>query len=209
MANEMDHPTRRLLLTSAGLQGAAVAQAFLALIPKPAGELRLLFVPTASRTEDELFFVRKSFDELLGVGVRPENISRFDADDPSTHPGRADVDCVYVCGGNTSYLLHKLKRVGFFTTLGRWIDDGLFYVGVSAGSIIATPDIGYIAGLDDNDVELSDTRGLALIPSRVAVHFTAEAQPLVDRWRADGLDVVTLGDDQALVVRGDQISRVG
>ncbi|MDR1265897.1 MAG: Type 1 glutamine amidotransferase-like domain-containing protein [Propionibacteriaceae bacterium] len=200
---------RRLLLTSAGLQGEVVAQAFLSLIPKPAGELRVLFVPTASRTEGELFFVRKSFDELLGVGVRPENISRFDADDPSTHLRRADVDCVYVCGGNTFYLLHKLKQVGFFTTLGRWIDDGLFYVGVSAGSIITTPDIGYIGDSNANDVGLRDTRGLALIPSCVAVHFSAESQPLVDRWRASGLDVVTLGDDQALVVRGDQISRVG
>jgi peptidase E len=55
------------------------------MIPKDTDKMRFLFIPTASRTEEEKFYVRKSFDQLIGLGVRNDNIFWFDPEDFSTH----------------------------------------------------------------------------------------------------------------------------
>lgn len=90
---------RNILLTSTGLEYQPIIDKFLMMTPKDTGDLRVLFIPTASRTEEK-FYVRKSFDQLLGLGVRSNNICWFDPDDSSTHLDVSEIDCVYVCGGN-------------------------------------------------------------------------------------------------------------
>ena len=46
-------------------------------------------------------------------------------------------DAVYVCGGNTEYLLERINEKGFRNTLLLFIEQGGVYVGVSAGSLAA------------------------------------------------------------------------
>ncbi|HEY4712385.1 MAG TPA: Type 1 glutamine amidotransferase-like domain-containing protein, partial [Dehalococcoidia bacterium] len=124
---------KKLLLTSTGLDNKAVTDKFLSTISKSADELKILFIPTASRTEEEMFFVRKSLNELLSFGINNGNITWFDPDDSSTYRDNTQVDCIYICGGNTFYLLYKLKESGYFAKIIEWVNDGLLYVGVSAG----------------------------------------------------------------------------
>ena len=88
---------KKLLLTSTGLDNKAVTDKFLSIISKSTDELKILFIPTASRTEEEMFFVRKSLNELLSFGINNDNITWFDPDDSSTYRDNTLVDCVYIC----------------------------------------------------------------------------------------------------------------
>jgi dipeptidase E len=199
---------KNVLLTSTGLEHKTVADKFLSILPKSAGELKILFIPTASRTEEEMFFVRKSLNELLSVGVNNDNVVWFDPDDETTHRDNTEIDCVYVCGGNTFYLLRKLKESGYFTKIQKWANDGLLYVGASAGSVIATPDINYILCMDVNDCGLEDTSGLSFVSASVIPHYTDEFAEAATSLRKKGVKVETISDSEALTVRGEEVEKV-
>jgi len=44
----------------------------LELVNKPVSEIKVLFIPTASRTKEELIYVEKSRQELLDSGILKE-----------------------------------------------------------------------------------------------------------------------------------------
>lgn len=199
---------KKVLLTSTGLQYSAVAEKFLSVIPKPANELKILFFPTASRTEEEMMFVKKSQDELLDAGVSRDNILWLDVDNASENYGSADFDCIYVCGGNTFYLLKKLKESGYFTKILDWIDNGIMYVGASAGSVIAAPDINYILCMDTNDCDLNDTSGFSLISSYLIPHYAEEFTESAEIIRREYGDVLTIRDSQAYYLTDKELEMV-
>jgi len=72
-----------------------------------------LFIPTASRTEEELFYVEKSKQELLNLGILKNNIINFNLDKELSEEELNIFDSIYICGGNTFYLLHKLRESKF------------------------------------------------------------------------------------------------
>ncbi len=200
---------KKLLLTSTGLDNKAVTDKFLSIISKSPDELKILFIPTASRTEEEMFFVRKSLNELLSLGIDNDNIAWFDPDDSSTYRDNTQVDCIYVCGGNTFYLLYKLKESGYFAKIIEWVNEGLLYVGVSAGSVIAAPDINYILFMDVNDIGLGNTSAFSFVSASSIPHYTDECADAVHNLRSAGIEVVTISNGEALVVRGDKVEKVG
>jgi peptidase E len=55
----------KLLLTSNGLENKEIGYVFKNLFSKDIKLVKILFIPTASRTKDELFYVNKSKEELI------------------------------------------------------------------------------------------------------------------------------------------------
>lgn len=53
----------------------------------------------------------------------------------------ADVEAIYVSGGNTNHLLEQSQKSGFSTFIREFVDSGKLYLGTSCGSIIAGPEI--------------------------------------------------------------------
>lgn len=45
-------------------------------------------------------------------------------------------DIIYICGGNTEYLLERINEIDFGTRIKEFIADNRSVIGVSAGSII-------------------------------------------------------------------------
>ena len=199
---------KKMLLTSTGLQYDAVAQRFISMIPKATCELRILFIPTASRSIDELKMVQKSLVELLNTGVKKDNIFWFEPDVPATHRDNTEVDCIYVCGGNTYYLLKKLKECGMYEKIQKWVENGLLYIGASAGSVISAPDIDYIQCMDTNDCNLIDTSGLSLIPELLIPHYCDEFTEDVNKLRVDHPNLYAITDYQAIAVCDDKYELV-
>lgn len=67
-----------VFLTSVGLESAVIQQRFMASLPHPAAELRVLFIPTAAQYADAIAVLPKCMDDLLLCGVPAENITVFD-----------------------------------------------------------------------------------------------------------------------------------
>lgn len=191
----------KLLLTSAGFQNPAIGKKFLSLLDKPVENVKILFIPTASRISEELFYVEKSKEELVKLGINISNITIFDINKVPSVNETLENDVMYVCGGNTYYLSYKMKETGYETSLKKFVKSGKLYVGVSAGSILAGPDIGI--SRDDNDIGLTDFSGLKFTKIVPIVHYTKGDKRL--ELSNKKFQSVALTDDQALlIIDGDQ-----
>lgn len=116
-------------------------------------------------------------------------------------------DLIYVSGGNTFYLLKYIKATGFADRVKQRLADGLIYIGSSAGSIVACPDIDFIAPMDDPSVaNLKDTKGLGLVDFLFLPHLDhAEMGQTAHVIKADykgNSPLFALKDDQAIIVDG-------
>ncbi len=100
-------------------------------------------------------------------------------------------DAVYVTGGSTGYLLKRVKETGFDKILKKMVYAGKVYVGVSAGSLIAAPNIG-------NPYD-KETAGLCLVNAYLSCHNPEGAEARTDL----PLPHIPLSGGQALVVGWD------
>ena len=137
-----------LHLKSDGFTNEKVARKFLQIIGKPPGQIKIVFIPIAARTDDELEHVQESKNELLEMGILEQNIKVLET--PIDLKEIVEFDAIYVGGGNTFYLLKKIKEMGFDKLIRRFVALGKLYVGVSAGSMIAGPDIEIASPFDEN-----------------------------------------------------------
>jgi dipeptidase E len=169
---------------------------------------RLLYIPTASYGEGwEPDYERhiRPF-ESQGFSIRMFDLA--DKDSGSVDAALAGSDAVYVGGGNTFHLLRHMRQSGFFDLIGGYLASGVVYIGSSAGSVVATPDIAYAASVDDPSKGAGVlTGGLSLIDRPVLPHFDHPDFSVHVRRIADGFDAVgtpyfALNDDEALVVDG-------
>ncbi len=195
----------KILLTSAGFLNKEISDVFLKLLNKPAGQVHVVFIPTASRTEEELKYVVESRQELIGLGI--SDIVTLNLDRPVAADEVASADVIYVCGGNTFYLLKKMRESGLDKFLPNY---GGLYVGVSAGSIVVGPNIEVAGPWDENDVKLADTRGLGLVDFAVVPHYQRKEEAVVRglKKRAN-YEIVELTDNQAVLVEGGQRKIIG
>lgn len=146
---------KKFLLTSTGLATPEIQKAFLELLGKDPKQAKALFIPTAAIDEEAKSVLPKCFGDLTGIGFSEENIVTYDLDRPMDFEELSGYDTVYFCGGTTEHLLERVLASGFPSVLEKGLENGLLYVGVSAGSIIAAQN------LKDN---------LGYLPRRLEVH---------------------------------------
>ena len=199
---------KKILLTSAGLENSKIGKEFLRLIGKPVFEIKVLFIPTASRTDEELYYVEKSKEELLGLGIKKENIHTYNLDREINNEELMEIDAIYVCGGNTFYLLYKIRESKFDEKIKEMVMKGVVYCGASAGSILVSSDIG-IYGIEENDIGIKDLKGLDLIDKIISPHYTEEEEEIVGRFEKEtGRKITRLTDRQALSIENNEIKKI-
>lgn len=196
---------KKLLLTSAGFVNPKIGQTFLELIGKPSKDTRVLFIPTASRTPVELKYVEESQRQLVDMGITAERIITENLEQKVTLDQFQNIDVVYVCGGNTFYLLDRVRKSGFDAVSKKLIEQGVVYLGVSAGSVLAGPDISISSPFDPNDVGLTDIRGLNLIDKVITPHYDKKEKSIIEDFKQNlPYPIIALTDNQALLVKGDE-----
>ena len=124
----------KLLLTSAGFENKRIAEIFLALAGKRPENIKAVFIPTAAVNADAIEVLPKCLHDLLDCGIPKENIRVYDLHKKMTLEELKGYDAVYVCGGDTGYLLDRIDEQDFRSVLLAFIEQGGVYVGVSAGS---------------------------------------------------------------------------
>ena len=199
---------KKLILTSNGFENPKIGKNFLDVFGKDPEEIKLLFIPIASRTEEELYYVEESRKELFDLGIKKENIKDYNLDREIDDEELNDFDSIYVCGGNTFYLLHILRENGFDKKIINMVNNGIVYVGVSAGSILVGPNVeisGIDVSWDKNDVGLKDTFGLNLIDKIISPHYTKKEEKIIKQYEKEkNVKVLRLKDNQALLILGDK-----
>ena len=165
-----------ILLTSGGLT-ENMKNIFFSQIKKKKKEIKVLLVPSAGiHTDSAREGVHICAYELINMGILPSNIVLYplqvliSADYKRTYSEYVEnlplqyrllsvdelskFDAIFFSGGNAEILMSEMKRTGFGEIVCQSVKNSLFYVGVSAGSMIGAGN--YRDGLRfiENEIEV-------------------------------------------------------
>lgn len=198
---------KHLFLTSSGLTKKMVSS-FFDIIRKSPEDVKILYIPTAGiETDGAREGIAICLYELSLMGIRSENIFVYNLElilskgykrTYSAYVNDEHIvsrlissgelkkfDAVFVSGGESTVLCREMVRTGFDSVLETAINDGLVYVGISAGSM-------YAAGNLSN--------GLHIIPNAIIPHWNGlkVLDFPIDRGK------IQLADGQAVYIEGDK-----
>lgn len=210
----------KLLLTSEGLSTPAIKSEFVKLVGKPIHEITVAFIPTAGDPEEDKSFIEQAIQELRLLGDTKmkewelRGVKKVDIVDLKNFAHQnlekklTQYDVLFVNGGNTFYLLHWVIQSGFRDILLKLLADGKVYVGVSAGSIIAGPDI-ELANWKNVDepptTQPKNLNALNLVPFYIFPHYSEKWQQLVEEKRNTlNNKLICLNNQQAISVIDDE-----
>lgn len=205
---EVNGMTTKLFLTSRGIFGDLRdedREHLFRVVGKPPSEIRVALIPTAGYPYIKQEYIEAAFEHFASYGMALEIVDLKEEDEHSVEAKLAHVDVIYVNGGSTYWLLHWVRQTGFEQIVRRLMDQGKVYVGVSAGSIIAGPDIRELTR-SENAFGIEDTSGMRLVEFGIWPHYTEENP--VD-FSSVGYPVVCLPDHQAVLVRDDEVRIIG
>jgi dipeptidase E len=124
---------------------------------------RVAFVTAASLGDEEAYY--ETARGTLTPEIALEHM-RWDRDPLSALAG---ADAVFVGGGNTYALLQRLGQAGLLGPLRERVRAGLPYIGTSAGTNVAGPNV--LTTNDWNVVGLTAFAALSLVPFNVNPHY--------------------------------------
>ena len=185
------------------------------LLPEPASELKAVFIPTAADPYSDKSFMDVDREKLVQMGFSVSDLELKDMDEARLETALAGADLVLVAGGNTFYLLDKVRKSGFDKVIKKMLDRGLVYVGSSAGSALCCPTIAAAKRFDDPSEApyLTDYRGLNLFDKIIIPHVQKEKyaeriKQTIEEMKLLGFETVTLTDDEVIIVSGDLVKKV-
>jgi dipeptidase E len=202
---------KKLFLSSEGLV-PETKKYFFKILGKYPKDTTVAFIPTAADPQKNKTFVQWSIDQIKNEGMKVVKIDLKEENKISLYHKLKKCDVIWLNGGNTYYLLDKIKKSGFDKIINKLLESGKIYFGVSAGSYVACPNI-EAAGwkhADRNINNLKNLTGLNFVPFIMTAHFEEAVKKAVEKGAKNTkLPVVALTDKQALIVKGKKYKVVG
>jgi cyanophycinase len=176
------------------------------------GDGRVLILPTASAAEgDEVFdgWAAKGLDHFARIGLTAQVVpikTREDADRPDHVAAVREASAVYFSGGNPYHLSTVLEGSGFCRAMLERLDDGLGFLGCSAGVACLT-ETTYDTAIEDLTSSEVWKPGLSYV-RRV---LFAPHWDMVESWfpGAQGFIAGSLSPGQTLVAIDEETAMVG
>ena len=195
---------KKLFLTSAKLD------ALLSLISgNPTGK-KVAFIPTAGDPYEDKWFIELAKKQLSEMGFELTEVDLKDKKKDDLLGTLQEVDIVFVAGGNTFYLLEKVRESGFDQVLPILLDKGIIYAGESAGAVLACPTIEPVKFMDEPSKapNLKSFEGLGLVDFVVLPHYGTEfSEAVFEQLKAEygnkGFKLIPLTNDQSIIVEND------
>ena len=176
---------------------------------KPSG-YKLAFITTAAEVEDgDHWWVTADKDKLIELGFDVDEFSITGMNFSQLEEKMKDKNGIFVCGGNTFYLLDQVIKTGFDKIIRKKIEDGCPYIGSSAGSMIVGRRIDLASTLDDSSKAPNlKSDGLGIVDFVVLPHWGSE--DFKDKYNkgfaaiyTEDVEVVILNNKQYLYVEND------
>ena len=200
---------KNMILTSSLYESIELVKKFL---DKNTESKKILFIPTATNVDEYKKYIHLTQKIFEDFGYEVENFDVSIFSEEIAKEKLSETKTVFISGGNTFYLLQELKRKNLTSYLKERIENGLLYIGESAGSVIATPNIEYASIVDDKTLatELNDYTGLNLVDFYIVPHF--EEEPFVESSRntvelyKDKLDLKLINNKEAILVENNNFT---
>lgn len=187
---------KNILLTSNGLN-RNLEEFFWKKIKKEPSELKVILVPSAStHCDGAREGISLCMFKLTNMGILPENIfiyhlgyllsknySRTYSSEVSNVPPlfrllsveeMSKYDMLIFSGGEASILLSEINRTGFNDIIKQAVENGLFYLGISAGSMISAGNFANSLGYLRNTVYVHCDKGTPSgeLPQDINIYLT-------------------------------------
>ncbi|HNV97613.1 MAG TPA: Type 1 glutamine amidotransferase-like domain-containing protein [bacterium] len=196
----------KLLLTSAGRYNKNVFDFFLSILPYSIDKCSMLLIyykpdgGISDYIKEDIDFFQKLKCDLTVFNMYEENFIEFDK----------KFDIIWICGGNTFHILNKIKKTGIFDFIKKSVlENNSIYFGISAGSIIAGPEI-KIAGeavgdYDENTINLKNLDGFNFTNICVFPHFEKYMKHDIDIFKKKvDYPVLEITDNEAIFIEDNK-----
>lgn len=188
-----------LILSSCDFRNNRSKDVIVNSLSQPLQTCCVLFIPNEKATTESIRSGKYHY-RLREFGFDPHSVYVFDDTRPEAFTS-LDLDIIYISGGNTFHTMQKIRRSGFDTAIVRYVNDGVIYIGGSAGAHIASQDISHVAAFDDVPDDMTDFNGLGLWDGILICHYTEERKPMYKQLQAQGMhNVYVLADDESYIV---------
>lgn len=178
---------------------------------KPVKGLKVAFIDTASESErGDLVWLDDDRDALIEQGFDVFDYSITGKTYEEVSGALKDIDVLFVAGGNTFFLLEQANKCNFKKVVQNLLGKGVVYIGSSAGSLLACPNIEPIKFLDDPNKapELKSYDALNLVDFIVFPHwgherFKERQMKSVESIYSENYKVILLRDTQYVAIEGE------
>ncbi|MGZ0152868.1 Type 1 glutamine amidotransferase-like domain-containing protein [Kribbella sp. WER1] len=209
----------KLLLTSAGIKNASIADTLVEMLGKPVAEANALVIPTAAYPAGGpgaawRIVSGHAMTPLCEIGWKSLGLLELTAlpslDAAQWIPVLRETDALLVSGGDPLYLAHWLQQSGVADVLPSL--EHTVWVGVSAGSLVAAPHLDQV--MSDWEPPTGSVQALGLVDFSILPHLDHPNMPdfslaEAERWAAaidgpgyaiDDQTAITVIDGEVTVV---------
>lgn len=172
---------------------------------------KVTFIPTASLTEKVRFYVDAGRKSLEKMGLIIDELEISTATSNEILYKLQKNDFIYVTGGNTFFLLQALRKSGADKLIKEEVLSGKTYIGESAGAMILSPNIQYVAEMDDpkQAPDLQDFSALDLVDFYTVPHYTnfpfvKATETIINEYK-NTLHLLPITNSQAIEVRNNNV----
>jgi dipeptidase E len=162
---------KRIFLTS---EANVVIKGIINNIGNKVKGMRLVFIYTAAEPEGvNEQWLKDDMQALVDAGFNVFDYTITNKNEKQIRKDLGDIDVIFISGGNTFYLLEKIQQSGFANIIREYVAQGKIYIGSSAGSLVAGPDIYPSYRLDNvkKALNLKGYEGLGLVDFVVFPHW--------------------------------------
>ena len=137
---------------------------------------KAIFIPTAGDPYDNKDFIEADKIALKKYGLDVVEMDVKNKNEKEIHEMIDEADIVLVAGGDTFYLMEKLKESGADKIIKEFVVRGGIYIGSSAGSIICCPTIEGAEEFDDPNLapKLDNFDGMGIFGDVIIPHTHKE-----------------------------------
>lgn len=179
----------------------------------PAQGLKLVFINTPAEGEDgDKQWLENDRSALVKAGftVSDYTITGKTSEEVKNH--LASFDVIFISGGNTFYVLEKIQQSGCAQVIRDYVEQGKIYIGSSAGSVLAGPDIypSYYVDAIEKAPNLKGYSGLGLIDVVVLPHWGNDhfkelyLNKRLEHAYTSDYKIILLTDNQYVQVEGER-----
>ena len=200
---------RRLLLSS---DHNFVAEKGVKLLFDDISKIKLAYITTASKGSDNKTYIKRHKDAMDKIGINYEEIDIDGKSEDELREMLKDKNAVYVEGGNTFYLLKAVRESGFDKVIKELMENGVPYIGSSAGSYIVCPTIEMATWKpkQKDRFGVEDFTALNLVPFLVTAHYVPEMEEVLrEKISSAKYPTRILQDGQGILVEGDSYKFMG
>ena len=182
------------------------------IIKNEGGELaekRAVFIPTAGDPYENKDFVVADKIALQKYGIEVTDLDLKNKTEEEINESLAMADILLVAGGDTFYLMEKLKECGADKAIKNFISRGGIYIGSSAGSIVCCPTIEGAEKFDNPKLapNLKNFNGMGIFDEVVIPHTHKEkyferVKEATEKLTSKGFIVCHLTDNDVLFFDG-------